>query len=192
MASLPPLLDVRDDLRTARQEAGTDVNDDIASITERLEEVPERDPGGQDALIDEIDNELLRLEEQLDGDPARRITAARNRLHIYRQAMGESSEHLAVIDTEFRSGDARPGAVPADVRNEEATVEATVLNEAGPRAVVPTVTFRDGGEELKEVTGAPVELGENDQRTVSVTATVPEDADGYAITVVDADDAPTA
>lgn len=192
MASLPPLLDVRDDLRTARQEADADVNDDVASIIERLEEVPERDPGGQDAMIDEIDNELLRLEEQLDGDPARRIGAARNRLRIYRHAMGESSEHLAVIDTEFRSGDAGPGAVPADVRNEEATVEATVLNEAAPREAVPVVTFRDGGDELKEVTGSPVELGENDQRTVAVTAMVPEDADGYTVTVVDADDAPTA
>ena len=192
MASLPPLLDVRDDLRTARQEADADVNDDIASVIERLEEVPERDPGGQDALIDEIDNELLRLEERLGGDPSRRIAAARNRLRIYRHAMGESSEHLAVLDTEFRSGDTGPGAVPADLRNEEATVEATVLNEAAPREVVPVVRFLDDRDELKSVTGTPVELGENDQRTVSVTATVPEGADGYTVTVVDADDAPTA
>ncbi|NHN49772.1 hypothetical protein G9464_19570 [Halostella sp. JP-L12] len=192
MSSLPPLLDVRDDLRTARRESDADVNDDVDAVIERLEEVPERDPGGQDAMIDEIDNELLRLEEQLDGDPARRIGAARNRLRIYRHAMGESSEHLAVIDTEFQSGDARPGAVPADVRNEEATVEATVLNEAAPREVVPVVRFLDDGDELKSVTGSPVELGENDQRTVSVTAMVPEGADGYTVTVVDAEDAPTA
>jgi len=192
MASLPPLLDVRDDLRAARREADADVNDDIAAVIKRLEGVPERDPGGQDALIDEIDNELLRLEEQLGGDPARRVSAARNRLRIYRHAMGESSEHLAVIDTKFRTGDARPGAVPADVRNEEATVDATVLNEAAPREVVPVVTFRGGGDDLKQVTGAPEELGENDQRTVAVTATVPRDADGYTVTVVDADDAPTA
>jgi hypothetical protein len=192
MASLPPLLDVRDDLRAARREADADVNDDIASVIERLEGVPKRDPGGQDALIDEIDNELLRLEEQLGGDPARRISAARNRFRIYRHAMGESSEHLAVIDTEFQTGDTGPGAVPADVRNEEATVEATVLNEAAPREVVAVVTFRDGGDDLKEVTGAPEELGENDQRTVAVTTMVPEDADGYTVTVVDADDAPTA
>lgn len=192
MSSIPPLLDVRDDLRAARQDAGADVNDDVASVIDRLEELPDRDPGAQDSLLDEVDNELLRLEEQLDGEAAERIAAARNRIRIYRGSLGGANQHLLVLDTAFRSGDADPGAVPADLRNEEATVEATVLNEAAPREVIPVVTFYDGDEELKEVTGTPVELGEDDQRTVAVTTTVPAHTDRYDVTVVDADDAPTA
>ncbi|WP_323192735.1 hypothetical protein [Halostella sp. PRR32] len=191
MASIPPLLDVRDDLRRARQTADADVNDDIASVIERLEELPERESGTQDSLIDEIDNELLRLEEQLGGDAERHVAAARNRIQIYRHSLGESSEHLLVLDTTFQSGESGPGAVPAGVRNEEGTVEATVLNEADPRDVIPVVTFYSGDEELKEVTGAPTEFGEDDQRTVEVTAMVPEHTDRYTVTVVDADDAPT-
>jgi hypothetical protein len=192
MSSIPPLLDVRDDLRRARQTADADVNDDVASVIERLEALPERDPGTQDSLLDEIDNELLRIEEHLDGEAAQRVAAARNRIRIYRRSLGGSSEHLLVLDTTFQSGESGPGAVPADVRNEEGTVEATVLNETGPREVIPVVTFYDGDDELKEVTGAPVEFGENDQRTVEVTAMVPEHTDRYTVTVVDADDAPTA
>jgi hypothetical protein len=192
MSAIPPLLDVRDDLRSARQTADADVNDDIAAVIERLEELPERDSGTQDSLLDEVDNELLRLEEQLDGDAERHVAAARNRIQIYRHSLGGSSEHLLVVDTVFRSGESGPGAVPADVRNEEGTVEATVLNETDPREVIPVVTFYDGDDELKEVTGAPVEFGEDDQRTVEVTAMVPERTDRYTVTVVDADDAPTA
>ena len=168
------------------------MNDDIASVIERLEELPGRDSGNHDSLLDEVDNELLRLEEQLDGDAERHVAAARNRIRIYRNSLGGSSEHLLVLDTSFRTGESGPGAVPADVRNEEGTVEVTVLNEAEPREAIPVVTFYDGDDELKEVTGAPVELGEDDQRTVEVTAMVPERTDSYTATVVDADDAPTA
>ncbi|WP_135822863.1 DUF7553 family protein [Halostella litorea] len=191
MADLPPLLDIRDDLRRARRAAGRDVNDDVAAVIERLEAVPERERGTHDSLLNEIDNELLRLEERLDGDAARSVAAARNRIGIYRDSLSGSSGHLTVLHTAVRGHDAGPGTVPPALRDEEVTVEATALNEADPRAAVPVLRFHDGDDELKSVTGAPVEFGRNDQRTVTVTAAVPSGAGRYAVAVVDADEAPT-
>ena len=189
---LPAVLDVRDDLRRARTEADRDVDDDVRDVYDRLEDVTERDRAGQESVLDEVDNELLRLEERVDGEASRRIASARNRIRTYRESLSRATENLMVLETTFRRAEDEDETEVSfeDLRSEHAAVSATVVNEGDPREVIVAVGFYAGDEELHEAVGPRIEIDASEQRTVELETDVPEDAEYYTVTVLDAGEMP--
>lgn len=191
MTSLPAVLDVRDDLDRIREETNGDVDEDIDAVTTRLETLADeeratRETTSREGVLDEIGDLLLRIEERVDGEAARRAEAARNRLRLYRDARSGGAGDVFVLESKFRNREPEED-VPVDVRGEDGVVEATVVNEGEPGSVRVVVNFLDSvGKELHTVASDGFEMGTNDQRSVEVEAPVPRDAVRYAASAVDA------
>lgn len=195
VSRLPAILDIRDDLNRALDETGGD--DDLAaeidSVIDRLEAFAERDAADRGGIVDEIDNQLLRVEERLNQDDsdgaaaaARDIQSARNRLHIYRQNRDETAENLSVIDSGVRQHDddeaVTAGALPVG----EATLTVTVANTGDDTEVVPIVTFYDEeSDELESVRGPEFALAGGAQEQFEMEMDTPADATSYAVAVSD-------
>jgi hypothetical protein len=185
MERLPAILDVRDDLRAANDAAERDVDDDVADALGRLDEYADRDRGDREGLLDDLDNELLRLEEQVsDEEATRRFQAARNRIRVFRGSLSGGGDGLAVVDTKLGKPDADGDRDVSDLRTEDVEVAATVVNEGEARDVTVTVTFYDAeSEEIRSDATETFALDGNAQETVTVSTTVPEDANYYAAVV---------
>jgi len=191
VASIPPIVDVRDDLRRARDEADADVDDDFETVRDRLDAFAERDRADREGVVDEIDNQLLRVEEQLDDDEATRaVRSARNRLHVYRESLGESDEDLLVVDSGVRQHE-EPEAERSDPDEPlpvgEVTLTVTVANSGDDAEVAPIVRFYDeAGEEVGSARGPAFDLAAGTEGRMKVDVDVPSDATHYAVSVVDA------
>ena len=187
MERLPAILDLRDDLRAASDAADRDVDDDVNDALDRLDAYADREQGDREGLLDDVDNELLRLEEQVsDEEATRRFQAARNRIHVFRESMSGGGDGLAVVDTKLRRPDAddEGNRDVDDLRTEDVEVAATVVNEGEARDVTVTVTFYDAeSDEIRSEATETFALDRNAQKTVIVPTTVPEDADYYAAVV---------
>ncbi|WP_115864007.1 DUF7553 family protein [Halorussus litoreus] len=192
MASIPPILDVRDDLYRALE--ATDEDDDLAAeietVLDRFDDFQERDSGADpEGVVDEIDNQLLRVEQQLierdDEDAARAIGSARNRIHIYRESVEQSGEDFAVVDSGVRHAETTDdeGLLPVG----EATITATVANAGEDSEIVPVVGFYDrDGDEVESVRGPTFELPAGEQGQIELDVDVPSDAERYAVAVREA------
>lgn len=188
---LPAVLDIRDDLRRALDETDAAIDDEVSSVYDRLEDFTERDRASQESLLDEIDNDLLELEERLSGEAARRVEAARNRIHTYRESLSRASENLVVLETTFRHVDTGAETSLSDVADDRATVAATVVNESDPREIMLAVTFYgDDDRQLRETVGDRVRLDADEQRQVDLETRVPAEAEYHAVTVLDAGEQP--
>jgi|GEM_PF-5527916 len=184
---LPAVLDIRDDLRAALDESEVEIDDDVSGIYDRLEDFTERDRASQEGLLDEIDNELLELQERCSGDAARRIEAARNRIHAYRDSLDGASENLAVLETTFRAVESETEVALSDLADEQGAVSATVINESEPREIMLAATFYDADDEtVEEAVGDDIRLDADEQRQIDVETRVPDDAEYYTVTVLDA------
>ncbi|UPV75114.1 FxLYD domain-containing protein [Halorussus limi] len=184
MASIPPIIDIRDDLRRAQDEADADVSDDFETVRDRLDAFGERDRADREGVVDEIDNQLLRVEELLDDEEATRaVRSARNRLHIYRESLDQTDPNLAVVDSGVRQHEEpeADGVLPVG----EVTLTATVANSGDDAEVVPVVGFYDGdGEELESVRGPAFDLEAGTEGQIELEVDVPSDATHYAVSVV--------
>lgn len=190
--ALPTIIDIRDDLHRAREAADGDEDDDLAAeidtVLDRLDAFAERDVADRGGIVDEVDNQLLRVEEQLgDEDAARAIQSARNRLHIYRENREATHENLAVVDSAVRQHEEpeSEGVLPVG----EVTLTVTVANTGEDTEVVPTVTFYDeNATELDSVRGPEFPLAGGGQEQFELEVDVPSDATSYAVSVSDTGD----
>ncbi|WP_135823957.1 DUF7553 family protein [Halorussus ruber] len=191
MSSLPPIIDIRDDLNRARQETDQDVTEEFETVRDRLDAFADRNRADREGVLDEIDNELLRIEELLDGEAARDIRAARNRIHVFRDSLAETDEDFVVVDFGVRQHEESEGE-PRSEREQvlpvgEVTMTATVANSGEDAEVVPVVTFYDEtGEEIESVRGSAFDLPEGAEEQVEMETDVPEDAAYNAVSAVEA------
>lgn len=188
MAPLPAILDIRDDLYRALEDTREDADfaEEIETVLDRLDAFEERDLADREGVVDEIDNQLLRVEQRLeeedDEEAARALQSARNRLHIYRQAREETDENLAVVDSDVRERDeaVTEGTLPVG----EVTLTVTVANTGEDAEVAPLVTFYDeDGDEVESVRGPEFALGGGDQEQLEFAVDVPGDSAAYAVSV---------
>lgn len=97
--------------------------------------------------------------------------------------MGGGGDGLVVVDTKLRRPDDGDGDADLDLddlRTEDVEVSATVVNEGETRDVTVTVTFYDAGsDEIRSDATETFALDGGAQETVTVSASVPEDADYY-------------
>lgn len=194
VGQIPAILDIRDDLRRALDETGDDerLAEEIETVLDSLDAFAERDRADREGVVDEIDNQLLRVEEELEqGDAddeaaARAIQSARNRLHIYRESREQTAENLVVVDSGVRQNDAdervTEGILPVGV----VTLTVTVANTGEDTEVVPVVTFYDeDGDDLESVRGPEFALGGGAEEQFEMELDVPGDATSYAVSVSD-------
>ena len=181
MERLPAVLDIRDDLRAAREASERDVGDDVEAVVGRLEEYTERDVGDREGLLDDVDNHLLRLQEQAsDERAAERFQAARNRIHVFRDSLSGGTAGVAVIDAYLTRVDSEAEQHLDELRGGEATVRATVVDDgAGGDVEVEAGFYDDANEQVESVTSERFAMDAGGQRTVELDASVPENADYY-------------
>ncbi|WP_134672052.1 DUF7553 family protein [Halorussus marinus] len=187
MTPLPALIDIRDDLARAIEE--TDGDDDLRSelrtVSDRLDAFEERDRADRGGIVDEVDNQLLRVEERLDDEAAARaVQSARNRLHIYRESRQQTDANLAVVDSTVRDS----GGPDADevVPVGEVTVAVTVANTGADTEIVPIVTFYDDrAAEVESVRGPEFALAGGEQAQFEFDTDAPADATTHAISISD-------
>ncbi len=182
MERLPTVLDIRDDLRAARESADRDVGDDVEAVIGRLEEYTERDRGDREGLLDDVDNHLLRLQEQSsDESAAQRFQAARNRIHVYRDSLGGSTAGVAVIDAYLSTGGEDDAERHLDeLRGDDVTVHATVVNDGEAGDVVVEAEFYDeANEQVASTASDRFAMDASGQQTVELSTFVPESADYY-------------
>ncbi|WP_276298928.1 DUF7553 family protein [Halorussus lipolyticus] len=98
MSSVPAIIDIRDDLERARQHTDEEVADEFETVRDRLDAFADRDLADREGVLDEIDNELLRMEELLDDEAGRAVRSARNRIHVFRDSLSGTDEDFAVVD----------------------------------------------------------------------------------------------
>lgn len=192
--SLPPVIDIRDDLNRAERETGPDADAEFETVRDRLDAFENRDAAAREGVLDEIDNQLLRLEERLDGEASRRIAAARNRIHVYRDSLDRTAADLSIVETTARD---RAEREASDEDREEkllpvgdVTITLTVANSGDDREVVPVVTIYDeDGDDLGTTRGPAVPLEAGAQRRIELDVDVPSRASYYAAAVeaVDSD-----
>lgn len=194
---LPPILDVRDDLRRALADAGDgdasdrgeferslddDLADEYRAVVERLDEFAERDEADRQGLLDEIDNQLLRVEETVqDDDASREIRAIRERIHVYRDDLGNPGANLVVETAELRTPDGEPAEV-GDLRGRSGVLWARVLDNGSGRTVGVAATFvGEWGDVLSEGTSPAADLEPGETETFEFEVAVPEDAVDWAV-----------
>ncbi|MFC4449624.1 hypothetical protein [Halorussus aquaticus] len=188
--SLPAILDIRDDLYRALEATGEvdAVAEEIETVLDRLDAFEDRDAADRQGIVDEVDNQLLRVEERLnqrdDDEAVRALQAARNRLHIYRDSVEETDENLAVVETDVRQHD-------IDDTHEElpvgqVTMTATVANTGDDAEVVAFVGFYgDDGDEIETLRGPEFAVPGGGQERVEMEVDVPGDARHYAMSVAE-------
>jgi hypothetical protein len=209
---LPPILDFRDDLFVAlaaasdgdekrldrdtsdrdgalgeRDEAyGERLDDDLReeyeTAVDRLREFAERDEADRQGLLDDVDNQLLRVQEKLrDDDASRRIEAIRERIHVYREELGRPGANLVVTNAGLRTSGGDPTTV-AELRGREGVVWADLVNNGPERRATVEASFVDEwGDVVAAATGPTVDLDAGEDGTFEFSAGVPEDAFSYVV-----------
>lgn len=190
--ALPAILDIRDDLHRAREESdrteADELGEEFETVEDRLDAFADRDLADRGGIVDEIDNQLLRVEEQVDDEQAARaIQSARNRLHVYRENREATAANLAVVNSSVRQHEEPEADEVLPVG--EVTLTVTVANTGEDTEVVPTVTFYDEeADELDSVRGPEFDLAGGDQEQFEMEMEVPADATSYAVSVADTGD----
>lgn len=178
----------------ARERDDQDLRSAFEAAEDALEAAAEREPpaGDREGSLDVLDNALLRIETQVEGDAARRIRAARNRIRAYRDARDRESEGFVVLDRRLRDREDNP-VEPADLADDAATLRVDLLNEGAAREAVVVVSFYDAaGTRLRQQRSATTALSTDEQRSLAVDVDVPEDAEYYTVTAVAAGEADAA
>ena len=196
MAPLPAILDVRDDLYRALEDTDEDeaLAEELETILDRLDAFDDRDRADREGVVDEIDNQLLRIEQLLEERnddeseaAARALQSARNRIHIYREHREQTAENLSVVDSGVRQRDDDERVTEGTLPVGEVVVTVTVANAGEDVEIVPIVTFYDGdGEDLETVRGPEFALDGGGQEQFEMEVDVPGDATSYAVSVSEA------
>lgn len=183
-SDIPEIIDVRDDLDRAEEAASGDLSGETGTVRDLLGDFAEGSAGDREGIVDSVDNELLRLEEQTESDGAsEHLQAARNRLQLFRDALADADGDLVVVTTRLEpdSHTNSGGTDVASFQGERVRLELTVANVDGPATGRPTVAFYDDeSAEIGTFSADPVDFDEGEQRTVDLDASVPTDATRYA------------
>lgn len=186
--TLPPLLEMDDELDRLERKADADVSDGVAEIRTRLDEYDDREStdGSRGSLLDDIDGILLRLRERLSGDADQQAEALQNRIRQFRDSRGGESETLSLSEPRFESGGATVDA--AGHGGQQVDVVTTVVN-AGEQTdgLVRTSFYDESGSLVRRVDCAASALDAGEQRNITATVTVPKRTAHYDISVVDAE-----
>lgn len=183
MTDVPAAVDVREELEDVRR--GTDdeaVAETVASVRESLETFAQRDVADRQGVLDEVANELLRLEETTDGDAQRQVRAALNRVQQYRDARASADDAVVPLTTDVdlparaaTLADAAPAAGAAEF-------EVTVVNEGPARTFDVRLAFADAdGQRLETVETSDESVDAKGETTVSLAAEVPDAAASYDV-----------
>lgn len=169
MLDVPEILDIRDDLDRAEEAVEQDIDEDIGNVRNLLDSYEDRGHDDYHSLLDELHEELLRLEELVESDQARlHLQAARNRVRIYRDAIADSPTALGILTTKLTTADT----------GDDATLRATVVNEGSPTTVDVIITFYDDDvTELETIRSEPLECDVNAESTIVLDVALP---DNYA------------
>lgn len=187
MSERPTILAVDDELASIQTDVDGDAETAIADARERLAEFDARNATSQEALLEDGESLLLRAEERVDGELARRLEAIRNRIRIYRERMSETVEDLAVIDTTLRVEGAEERDASA-LAGRTVDLIATVVNGGTDRRVLLAVGFYDeNDEEIDEIATDEVRFEADEQSPMEVEIAVPEGAAYYAVSALDAE-----
>lgn len=192
MSTRPPIIAVDDELESIELRVDGDPADAILDARTSLHEFDVRDASSQaqSSHLDDAEAALLRAQEQVSGDEARRLEAIRNRIGIYRDNVVQTDEDLAVIDSTVRTEETDAEAADeslADLRDDRVELVATVVNSGTARRVIVAVgLYDDTGDELVEFTSEDVTLDADEQTPVTFEFVVPEDAVYYATRALDA------
>jgi hypothetical protein len=160
-SDIPEIIDIRDDLDRAEAAAARELSEETETVRDRLGDFPERSAGDREGIVDSVDNELLRLEEQAESDDASEyLQAARNRLQLFRDALGDADGDLVVVTTRLESDSHNSGGTDVtSFQGEQVRLELTVANVGGPAAGRPTVAFYDDeNAEIETFSADPVEF----------------------------------
>ena len=127
-----------------------------------LDEYGAHDVDSDEGNLDEIDEELLRLQEQGNDEADEYFQSARNRIRLFRESLNGEREEFIVVTT-------RPGSDGGDE-----TLNVTVVNNTGESTSGRvTVTFYVAdGNELETTKFDP-----DEQRTISVLIDRPEESE---------------
>ncbi|WP_255166925.1 hypothetical protein [Natrononativus amylolyticus] len=186
-ASLPAVLRVDDDLEAIQADVGGDPAVAIEQAREDLARFEVREAATQASLLDDVESLLLRAQEQVEGDHARRLEAIRNRIRIYREAVSDTDEDLAVIDATVRTETEDESAIRA-VRGEPVELVATVVNGGRARRVVVVAAFYDeSGAELEQIATDELGFDADEQAAVELGVVVPGETAYYTATALDAE-----
>lgn len=175
MSGVPKILDIRDDLSQAQETSEQDIDEDIKDIIDIIQSYEDRRYGDRQGLLDRLDEELLRLEEQVESDHTRlHVQAARNRVRIYRDATSDSATDLGIITTKLTTADTE----------EQATLRITVANEGDPTTINVIVDFYDEDfNEVRTTRSESVECDANAEATAVLDIVPPDDYTYYVPTV---------
>lgn len=188
-STLPPLVDVRDDLQYLDAHGPAGIGDDLDGIEEALLTLPGSAPAEQVDALDEVEDALFHLGSATDGPAGARVERARTRVRTYRRVLGTASEGLTVVEHSIRHAHSGHVAPLGALRNADAEVRCRVRNEGRSRDVVVVVEFydRDCGTLSKARSGRTYVETEREQ-VVSVPVRVPPAARYYTATPLDAED----
>lgn len=183
---LPPILDFGSELDRLEREADADVNDTVDALRESLDEMAEREAGGEavGSHVSDAQSDLYALRERLSGDADRQAEAILNRLQIYENSLDERSESLSVADARF---EARGTTVePSDHRDETLTFAGTLTNTGDLGDVRVRLGFYDHDDAVVRSVEVPERGVDTDEkRQVEAEVFVPETVQYYDVTVVD-------
>lgn len=183
MTDLPAMIDVRDNLEHARRTTNDDdVAESIDTVDDRLETFAARDEADQQGILDEIENELLRLEERTDGETEQRLRASRNRVRLYRDARADADDTVIPVKSKANPPSEASNIADATPVSGEAEFRLTVVNEGETRAFDIVLAFEDDDGDMVELVEANSGTVEsNDEVTVTITTTIPDAATSYEV-----------
>lgn len=185
MDDVPHIVDVEDDLEYARR-ADADLDEEIDGIEDRLDAYSERDAADPEGVLEVVENELLALEEETEGTVEERVRAARNRIHIFRSALTDTDDDVALLEAKARRADAGSEVQRSADSDSESEFWLTVVNDGGPREFDVEIVFYDEeGEVLERIEGGDVSIAADEQKTITVLAEVPDDAAFYGARAVE-------
>ncbi|MDS0299338.1 hypothetical protein NDI76_11355 [Halogeometricum sp. S1BR25-6] len=186
---LPPILDVRDALDRIERESDADVSDQLDRVRSLLDEYEGREADAstsQASLVDDVDGVVVSMRERLSGDADRLAEGIENRLQIYRDSRSDASETLYASGAGLSDNGGDVESAKA-VRGEAVTLEATLVNQGEPRDGAVRLTFYDeSNAPVLRVERRETDLRPDDNRQVSQRVFVPEEAEYFDVTALDA------
>jgi hypothetical protein len=185
---LPPVLDVRDSLDRIERDADADVSDELDRSRSLLDRYEARDgETSRASLVDDLDGLVVAMRERLSGDADRYAEGIENRLQTYRDSQGEASETVTVSGPELRDGDDERVAAVGRYEAATATLDATLVNEGERRDGVVRLTLYDEDHDPKRrVLIRESDLSTDERRQVRARVAVPDGAEYYDVTALDA------
>lgn len=189
--SLPPMIDMGDALdrieRTTDDRAALDC---LAEIRTLLDRIAERGPGGRVSLLGDLDTlvDVLRTHVDDGGDAAFWAETVRNRIANYRRTRREASDTIHFGSSRLTVGGEEP-VDPANHRGEKGRLRGTLVNGGEQSETTVQLAFYDEtGTVTWTVESCEFDLDAGERRQLDLHVWIPEDADHYGVTALDATD----